>query len=171
MSHNPQWKSFQPPPTMNSETSILDYKTMNLQNNSNPSTNYHRSSSGYNNFQTPPPSQQNSMKDISNNVYSSNTASNYTTTNISNYNVYPSGNNSRFPPIGTFTGAEANEIFNGDNTSSSPLNNSFNNSTATNNSNSSYNDSTLSNQGTRETGIIEKLLVSISPILFYLDIL
>lgn len=95
------------------------------------------------------------MKDISNNVYS-NTASNYT----SNYNVYSSGNNSRFPPIGTFTGAEANEMYNGDNHSSSTLNNSFNNSTNSN-SNSSYNDST-GNQGTRETGIIEKLLVSIN---------
>lgn len=150
MSHNPQWKSFQPP-TMNSDTSILDYKSMNLQNNGSPPSNYHRSPSGYNNFQSPP-----NMKDISNNVFS-NTASNYT----SNYNMYSSGNNSRFPPIGTFNNAEANEIFNGDNLSSpTTLNNSFNNSATTNNSNSSYNDSTLSNQGTRETGIIEKLLHS-----------
>jgi hypothetical protein len=39
----------------------------------------------------------------------------------------------------------------------SPCNNSFN---ASNNSNSTYNNDSSLNQGTRETGIIEKLLVS-----------
>lgn len=60
-------------------------------------------------------------------------------------------------PIGTFTGTESNDLYNGDSLQS-PSNNTFN---ASNNSNnSSYNDSSLNNQGTRETGIIEKLLVS-----------
>lgn len=150
MSNNPQWKPFQPP-TMNSDTSILDFKAMTIPNNISPSSNYRNptNGSGYtsnNHFHS-----GSNMKEISNNMFSS-PPGNYS----SNYNVF-STNNTRFP-IGTFTGAETSDIFNGDSVASPPSNNY--NSSSTNNSNSSYNDSALNNQGTRETGIIEKLLHS-----------
>jgi hypothetical protein len=48
-------------------------------------------------------------------------------------------------------------MYNGDSIASPPLNITG----SSNNSTTSYNDSALGNQGTRETGIIEKLLVSI----------
>lgn len=156
MSSNPQWKSFQPP-IMNSDTSILDFtKSLTIQNNMSPSSNFRNPSngSGYNSssnhFHSVP-----NMKDMSNNVFSSSSGGNYS----SNFNSY-STNNSRFPPIGTFTGAESGDMYNGETISSSPVVNSPFNTSSTNNTNSSYNDSNVSNQGTRETGIIEKLLVS-----------
>lgn len=148
MSNNPQWKSFQPP-TMNSDSSILDFtKPLTIQNNTSAS-NFRNPSNGpgfngSNNFHPG----SNIKNNLSSNVFSNTSSSNY-----SNYNAYPP-NNSRFPQISTFT-SEASEVFGGDNLS---VNNTFNSSS--NNSNSSYNDSSLNNQGTRETGIIEKLLHS-----------
>jgi hypothetical protein len=77
------------------------------------------------------------------------------------YNSYSTPNNARGSgrfPIGTFTGNESsNNMYNGDNIASPPVNSTG----SSNNSTSSYNDSALGNQGTRETGIIEKLLVSV----------
>lgn len=158
MSSNPQWKSFQPP-TMNSDSSILDYtKSLTIQNNATPSSNYRSSSngSGYNSSSNNYNPGSN-IKNLSNNMFSSNTStSNYS----SNYNAYQS-NNSRFPQIGTFS-TDSTDSYSGDNSST---NNSYN--SPSNNSNS-YNDSS-NNQGTRETGIIEKLLVILvySLFLFY----
>jgi hypothetical protein len=48
-------------------------------------------------------------------------------------------------------------VYNGDSISSP----SMNTTSSSSNSTTNYNDSALGNQGTRETGIIEKLLVSI----------
>lgn len=155
MSSNPQWKSFQPP-TMNSDSSILDYtKSLTIQNNTTPSSNYRSSSngSGYNSSSNNYNPGSN-IKNLSNNMFSSNTSSsNYS----SNYNAYQS-NNSRFPQIGTFS-TDSTDSYNGDNSST---NNSYN--SPSNNSNS-YSDSS-NNQGTRETGIIEKLLVILVYSLF-----
>lgn len=55
-------------------------------------------------------------------------------------------------PIGTFTGTEGTDMFN-----DPPSSNNYNSMNST--SNNAYNDSSQNNQGTRETGIIEKLLV------------
>lgn len=158
MSSNPQWKSFQPP-SMNSDSSILDFtKSLTIQNNTPPPSNYRNPSNGsqYNSSNNYHPSSN--MKNLSNNVFSNSLSSsnNLSSSNYSNYNSYQS-NNSRFPQIGTFSTSEPADIF------SSAADTSVNNSpynSSSNNSNSSYNnDSSLNNQGTRETGIIEKLLV------------
>lgn len=149
MSNNPQWKSFQPP-AMNSDSSILDLaKSLTLQNNAPPSSNYRNpaNGSGFNSSNNFHPV-SNIKNNLSNNVFSN------TSSNFSNYNAYPT-NNSRFPQIGTFS-SDSTDMYGGDNP---PVNNSYNSSS--NNSNSTYNDSSLNNQGTRETGIIEKLLVNI----------
>ncbi|XP_054273916.1 cold shock domain-containing protein E1 isoform X2 [Macrosteles quadrilineatus] len=148
MSNNPQWKSFQPP-AMNSDSSILDLaKSLTLQNNAPPSSNYRNpaNGSGFNSSNNFHPV-SNIKNNLSNNVFSN------TSSNFSNYNAYPT-NNSRFPQIGTFS-SDSTDMYGGDNP---PVSNSYNSSS--NNSNSTYNDSSLNNQGTRETGIIEKLLHS-----------
>ncbi|KAF6201517.1 hypothetical protein GE061_003908 [Apolygus lucorum] len=141
---NPQWKSFQPP----LDTSILDFKPMR-------GTGY-PTSRGYGGSFDP------LMKDMANNLFSSSQSQ----SNFS-YNVFGSSNNSqasnnipstvpRFP-IGTFTGTEGTDMFNTDSSSS---NNTYNNSMSNSTSNNDYNDGSQNNQGTRETGIIEKLLHS-----------
>ncbi|PSN48449.1 hypothetical protein C0J52_16573 [Blattella germanica] len=156
MSNNPQWKSFQPP-SMNSDTAILDFKSMTIPNNST-TANFHSSNgtnfnSSSNHYQGAP----SAPKDSPNNVYTSKaTSSNH----YSNYNSYSAPNNSRGGgrfPIGTFTGNEgSNNMYNSENIGSPPVNSTG----SSNNTSSSYNDSALGNQGTCETGIIEKLLHS-----------
>lgn len=74
----------------------------------------------------------------------------------SSYSPYGSSSrtSARFP-IGTFS-LDSNNMFNsGDNLGSPPSNSVFSNGNS-----SSYNDSNSANLGTRETGIIEKLLHS-----------
>ncbi|XP_069686488.1 RNA-binding protein Unr isoform X2 [Periplaneta americana] len=158
MSKNPQWKSLFQPPSMNSDTAILDFKTLTIPNNSTTSSNFHNSPNGTN-FSSSSNHYQGASsapKDTPNNAYASKaTSSNH----YSNYNSYSAQNNARGGgrfPIGTFTGNEgSNNMYNGDNIASPS-----GNSTGSNNTSSSYNDSALGNQGTRETGIIEKLLHS-----------
>lgn len=159
MSNNPQWKSFQPP-SMNSDTAILDFKSLTIPNNSTTSSNFHSSPNGstFSNSNNHYQGASSTPKDSSNSAYTSKaTSSNHYT---SSYNSYSTSNNARGGgrfPIGTFTGTEgSNNLYNGD-TVSSPINTTGSSS----NSSSNYNDSALGNQGTRETGIIEKLLVSI----------
>lgn len=162
MSNNPQWKSFQPP-TMNSDTAILDFKSLTIPKNSATSPNFHNSpngtsfnNSGSNHFQ----GGQSTPKDSPSNVYSNkaSSSSHYSP----NYNSYSSPNNSRGGgrfSIGTFTGNEGtNNVYNGETISPPSANNTSTNSNS--NSGSSYNDSSLGSQGPRETGIIEKLLHS-----------
>ncbi|PNF30244.1 Cold shock domain-containing protein E1 [Cryptotermes secundus] len=158
MSNNPQWKSFQPP-SMNSDTAILDFKSLTIPNNSTTS-DFHSSPNGsaFSNSNNHYQGASSTPKDSSNNVYTSKaTSSNHY---ASNYNSYSTSNNARGGgrfPIGTFTGTEgSNNMYNGD-TIASP---SVNTTGSSSNSSSSYNDSALGNQGTRETGIIEKLLHS-----------
>nr|CAD7424846.1 unnamed protein product [Timema monikensis] len=156
MSNNPQWKSFQSP-AMNSDSAILDYKPLTITSNSTATPNFHNLSNGthFNSGNNHYQDLQSSPKEIPNNLYSSKASS--SNSYSPQYDSYSSSNNSRSGgrfPIGTFTGNEgSSNIYNGDTMSSPPVSNA-NNST----NNSSYNDSSQNNQGTRETGIIEKLL-------------
>lgn len=137
MSNNPQWKNFQSP-IMNSDPAILDYKSMTIPNSKGVVVGAanQQSGGGYRNG-----------TNYSGDHYvgsppdcgkSSSSYSNYTNSQSS-----PRNGTARFP-IGTFTGMEGGIGY----TAGEP--------TATNNS--SYQDQS-NNQGTRETGIIEKLLV------------
>lgn len=139
MSTNPQWKTFQPPPdTMNQDNTIIDFKSMTSNGKSSQAFNFNRSNSSSRFGQDFPMLQDKSMP-YSNGLYGSSSTTQ---------------TNSRFPPIGTFT-IDSNNLFN------SSGDNSLNNSVFSNgNSSNSYNDSNSSNMGTRETGIIEKLLHS-----------
>lgn len=133
MSSNPQWKSFQPPSSMNQESTILDFKSMTVPSNGKSSQTFNFRSNSYSGDYT-------SVMDKS----------------PSSYNPYGSSSrtSARFP-IGTFS-LDSNNMFNsGDNLGSPPSNSVFSNGNS-----SSYNDSNSANLGTRETGIIEKLLHS-----------
>nr|CAD7458593.1 unnamed protein product [Timema tahoe] len=153
-----KWKSFQSP-AMNSDSAILDYKPLTITSNSTATPNFHNLSNGthFNSGNNHYQDLQSSPKEIPNNLYSSKASS--SNSYSPQYDSYSSSNNSRGGgrfPIGTFTGNEgSSNIYNGD-TMSSPTVSNANNST----NNSSYNDSSQNNQGTRETGIIEKLLHS-----------
>lgn len=158
MSNNPQWKSFQPP-NMNSDTAILDFKSLTIPNSSTTS-NFHNSPNGtnFNSSSNHYQGASSAPKDSPSNAYTSKpTSSNHYS---GNYNSYSTSNNGRGGgrfPISTFTGTEGSStVYNGDSISSPPLNTTG----SSNNSTTSYNDSALGNQGTRETGIIEKLLHS-----------
>lgn len=134
MSNNPQWKTFQPP-IMNSDPAILDYRSMAI----------------------PSPKVITGSHQSATNIYRNGT--NYsgdhymtdspprngkTTIHYTGYtNTQTSRNEATRFPFGTFTGMEGNA--------------GYTEEPATNNS--SYQDQST-NQGTRETGIIEKLLHS-----------
>jgi len=159
MSNNPQWKSFQPP-NMNSDTAILDFKSLTIPNSSTTS-NFHNSPNGtnFNSSSNHYQGASSAPKDSSSNAYTNKaTSSNHYS---ANYNSYSTSNNGRGGgrfPIGTFTGTESSStMYNGESIASPPLNTTG----SSNNSTTSYSDSALGSQGTRETGIIEKLLVSI----------
>jgi len=135
MSNNPQWKTFQPP-IMNSDPAILDYKSMAI-----PSpkaiTEYQPTTNNYRN---------------GTNYSGDHIVSPPECKNSTNYGSYPGTQSSprngatRFPF--EFTGMETNA--------------GYTNEPAT--SNSTYQDQSA-NQGTRETGIIEKLLVSTTDVM------
>lgn len=147
MSNNPQWKSFQPPLIMNSD-SLLEYKSMASplsinDRNSGPMMNGPSyNSNSVNHFQQQPYHSFILDKNGSNNDFSSSTsnfsASNYNSSFNQSSNLMA---RKKRPPMSM-------DIFNGDSVSLS-----------SNTSNSGYNNV---NQVTRETGIIEKLLVSVS---------
>lgn len=137
MSNNPQWKTFQPP-MMNSDPAILDYKSMAI----------------------PSPKAITGSHQPTTNNYRNGT--NYSGDHYmgsppecgknSNYGSYPGAQSSprngatRFPF--EFTSMETNAGY-----TSEPATN-----------NSTYQDQSA-NQGTRETGIIEKLLVSLMNVI------
>ncbi|XP_018914708.1 RNA-binding protein Unr isoform X2 [Bemisia tabaci] len=145
MSNNPQWKSFQPPLIMNSD-SLLEYKSMASplsinDRNSGPMMNGPSyNSNSVNHFQQQPYHSFILDKNGSNNDFSSSTsnfsASNYNSSFNQSSNLMA---RKKRPPMSM-------DIFNGDSVSLS-----------SNTSNSGYNNV---NQVTRETGIIEKLLHS-----------
>lgn len=134
MSNNPQWKTFQPP-IMNSDPAILDYKSMTI----------------------PSPKVIAASQQPTTNIYRNGT--NYSGDymmdsppgngkNNIQYAGYPNAKVARNGvtrfPFGTFTGMEGST--------------GYTEESATNNS--TYQDQS-ENQGIRETGIIEKLLVRI----------
>ncbi|XP_050309482.1 cold shock domain-containing protein E1 isoform X2 [Anthonomus grandis grandis] len=153
MSNNPQWKSFQPPPDSLNQDSIIDFK--NMTSNGKPSGSpfgFNRSGSNSRFSQDfplltgdkPSPSQM----PYSNGLYGSASATHTSARN--------------FPPIGTFS-LDSNNVFNssgdsGMNNSSSS--NIFSNGNSTGSSSFNNDSSNSANMGTRETGIIEKLLHS-----------
>lgn len=131
MSSNSQWKSFQPPSSMSQDT-ILDFKPMS-HNGKSPQGFSFRSNSYSGDY----------------NVLDKQA------TGYSPYGGGSSRSSSHFP-IGTFS--LDNNMFNsGDNLGSPPGQNSlFSNGSGS----GSYSDNNSANLGTRETGIIEKLLHS-----------
>lgn len=149
MSNNSQWNLFQPTMLNGNDSSMLNFKTLsaltNLNNYSSSRSSNH-SPPNYNSQSSqnfPMPSQyqssqfhqkESSMNNMFNNGIQSST-----------FDVFSSDNTapvSRYPPAG-------NDIFGHDTATASSSNNS-------NFSNESFGNS----QGVRETGIIEKLLVS-----------
>nr|XP_022919835.1 cold shock domain-containing protein E1 [Onthophagus taurus] len=142
MSTNPQWKTFQPPDTMNQDSAIIDFKTM-TSNGKSPGFNFNNRSTSTSRFGSDFPSLQEKSSSSFNSggLYGSSS-----TTNASS---------GRFP-IGTFS-LDSNNVYN---SSGDSLTNSSVFSNGNNTSSSSYNDSNSANLGTRETGIIEKLLHS-----------
>ncbi|KAK9877877.1 hypothetical protein WA026_020103 [Henosepilachna vigintioctopunctata] len=147
MSGNPQWKTFQPPDTdtMNQDANILDLKTLGNNGKSSQVFNFNRSTSSSRFVQEFPLLQDktpSSGAPYSNNgIYGSSSAT-------------QAGGASRFS-IGTFS-LDSNSVFN----SSGDNNTNIFPPSQSNGNNSSYNDSNSTNLGTRETGIIEKLLHS-----------
>ncbi|KAJ3661105.1 hypothetical protein Zmor_005521 [Zophobas morio] len=137
MSTNPQWKSFQPPDTMSQDSAIIDFKPMTSNGKSSQAFNFTNRSTTNSRFGQDFPLLQDKSSSFSNGLYGSSSTTH---------------TNSRFP-IGTFS-LDSNNMFNssGDST--------LTNNVFSNGNNSSYNDSNSSNLGTRETGIIEKLLHS-----------
>lgn len=153
MSNNPQWKTFQPPPDSLNQDPIIDFKTM-TSNGKQSQGAFNFRSGGNSRFsqdfpllgtEKPNASQ---MTSYSNGLYGSASATHASARN--------------FPPIGTFS-LDSNNVFNssGDSSMNSSSNNIFSNGNNTSSSTSYNNDSSNSaNMGTRETGIIEKLLHS-----------
>lgn len=135
MSNNPQWKTFQPP-IMNSDPAILDYKSMAIPSpkvitgSHQPTANIYRNGTNYSG------DHYNMTDSPPGNGKNAIHYASYTNTQTSRNEV------TRFP-FTTFTGMERTS--------------GYTEEPATNNS--TYQDQS-GNQGTRETGIVEKLLHS-----------
>ena len=130
MSNNPQWKTLQPP-IMNSDPAILEYKSLTC---SKVIGSNHTPINSYRNG-------TNYGGDYSDSPPGKNSS---TFNNYSGAQTSPRNGTARFP-IGTFTGLEGSVGYSGE-----PV---------TGSNNSSYQSDQSTNQNTRETGIIEKLLV------------
>ena len=133
MSNNPQWKTFQPP-IMNSDPAILEYKSMAIPSpkaiSGTHSTNSYRNGTNYN------------SSDYMDSPPACGKNSNSFNNSYSAAQTSPRNGTARFP-IGTFTGLEGGVNYSGESVTT----------------NSTYQSDQSTNQGTRETGIIEKLLV------------
>lgn len=139
MSNNPNWNSFQSH-LLNADN-FLRYKSLSIPSKNVPSAanHYTMQSSGMSTYF------QNSQPKRPNGIFNSND----NTFNASKFDTFDKSSSiGNFPPIGVFS----TELYNGKAT-----NNVSN--TNRNHFNMSSGDAT-NNQGTRETGIIEKLLVS-----------
>ncbi|KAL1516675.1 hypothetical protein ABEB36_000556 [Hypothenemus hampei] len=147
MSNSPQWKPFQPPPD---QDSIIDFKSMTNNGKSSSSTPFGYSRTGSSSrFSQEFPLLGTEKPSASQMPYSNGLYGSASTTHASTRN---------FPPIGTFS-LDSNNVFNSSGDSSMNSSLIFTNG---NSSSNSYNDScsNSANMGTRETGIIEKLLHS-----------
>lgn len=131
MSNDSQWKTFQPP-IMNTDPAILDYKSMSIPSKMALSSPHQGST--YRNGSNP--YNGDNFMDSPPRKGSNNFGCNYQDSSPRN------GASDKFPPIGTFN------LLEGSFGSGEPA------------GNQSYQQEQLANQGTRETGIIEKLLVS-----------
>nr|CAI5834800.1 unnamed protein product [Callosobruchus analis] len=150
MSTNPQWKSFQPPPdNINQDASIMEFKSL-TSNGKTPSQQQHFSAvaavAAYNNSRSFPALNEKSasqglysgvQSQPPNGLYGSSSATHTST---------------RFPPVGTFA-VDANNAYNSGGDGGQMF-------SCSNGNGASYDSSNSANLGTRETGIIEKLLVS-----------
>ncbi|XP_076285860.1 cold shock domain-containing Unr [Lasioglossum baleicum] len=134
MSNNPQWKTFQPP-IMNSDPAILDYKSVAIPNPKVIMGSHQSATNIYRNGTNYGSDHYMADSPPGNGKNNINYAG-YTNTQKSRKEV------NRFP-FGTFTGMEGNA--------------GYTEETSTNNS---TDQDQSANQGTRETGIIEKLLHS-----------
>ncbi|KAG8232614.1 hypothetical protein J437_LFUL012970, partial [Ladona fulva] len=154
MSTNPQWRTFQPP-TIGSDTAVIDFKTM-IPNAHSPVGGNSSEGYMYKTYRTSTNGSSNSQKVFPNtHSFTTKNSSGGQYSNI-NYLAGSTGGNSgtsrngRFP-IGTYTANENNQAgvstFNGEASHSQSSSNT-------------YGDSALGGQGLRETGIIEKLLHS-----------
>nr|CAI5834801.1 unnamed protein product [Callosobruchus analis] len=150
MSTNPQWKSFQPPPdNINQDASIMEFKSL-TSNGKTPSQQQHFSAvaavAAYNNSRSFPALNEKSasqglysgvQSQPPNGLYGSSSATHTST---------------RFPPVGTFA-VDANNAYNSGGDGGQMF-------SCSNGNGASYDSSNSANLGTRETGIIEKLLHS-----------
>lgn len=164
MSSNPQWKSFQPPPSMNQDSTILDFKSMTVPSNgkSPQSFNFRSNSYSSGDYNSTSNNAATVTATTGVNMMDKSTSNNYGSSYSSTSNSANSRTSARFP-IGTFS-LDSNNMFNNTSTSSNnssgdALSSPSNNTVFTNGNSSSY-DSNSANLGTRETGIIEKLLHS-----------
>lgn len=153
MSNNSQWNLFQQTMLNGSDSSMLNFKTFSALTNLNNFSSSRSSSHSPPNYNSqssqnfPMPSQYQSSQFQQKESSMNNMFNNGLQT--SNFDVFSSDNTapvSRYPPAG-------NDIFGNDTATASSSNNS-------NFSNESFGN----NQGVRETGIIEKLLVCITNI-------
>lgn len=153
MSSNPQWKPFQPPCTMNQDPAILDFKSMTVPSKPPQSCSYRNTTNCFGGDYPSSPREKSAP-------YSS---------PYSPITTVTTRHSGRFP-IGTFS-VDTNNTFNssGDGLGSPASNNVYTN--GNNGSTNSTYDSNSANQGTRETGIIEKLLVSLMTLKVLVHIL
>lgn len=142
MSSNPQWKTFQPPSSMNQESTILDFKPMSTSNGK--ASQYTFRSNSYSGDYAP---EKSSSSAFGGSSYGGSPQVNNATNASSNSS---SRSSARFP-IGTFS-LDSNNLFNSGDGQPFVANGN------TSNGSSSYD--SAANLGTRETGIIEKLLHS-----------
>lgn len=141
MSNNPQWKTFQPP-IMNSDPAILDYKSMAIPSPKDVTRSQHTSNNYRNGTNYSGDHYMGSPPGCGKNTTITTTT---TTTAYGNYTSAPTTprNGATRNPFGTYTNMEGNVGYTGEPTTN----------------NTTYQDQSA-NQGTRETGIIEKLLNS-----------
>lgn len=142
MSNNPQWNSFQSHILNSSDASLLRYKSLSIASKNVPSPGNHFSMQSNNNMYNYPMQQSKRPNSLFN-------ADNHFSTPKFDSMSYEKSPIENFPPIGVFNADLFNE--------------KTNNIMPVNSNRSHFGIScgdTTNNQGTRETGIIEKLLVS-----------
>lgn len=146
MSNNPQWNSFQSHLLNSADTSVMRYKSLSIpsKNVSPPGTHYGMQSNNMSQYNFP-----SAQVKRPNGLFGGMDPNTFSVGKLDPMSFDKSSPIGNFPPIGVFS----TEMFN-EKTTISPVNSNRNNFMSSGD--------TSNNQGTRETGIIEKLLVSIS---------
>lgn len=142
MSNNPQWNSFQL--YLQNSDNFLKNKSLSMptKNVASPANHFSMQSSSMSFYNFP-----NSQAKRPNGIFNGNENNNF---NASKFDTFDKSSIGNFPPIGVFS----TDMYNGKST------NNTNNSNSNRNQYSMSSSDSANNQGTRETGIIEKLLVS-----------